>query len=232
MTSTSGVVTRPSNGKRVSWKAAVPIVDAVRQANASGITAYVIGDASHLRRSGGHTPWKPGAPYGVVTATDIMVSNPATFEKALLRLMKASGYDTTWIDFININGHQYDFDGRYQGTSGDHHLHLEALGGRTNHAGNTLIRDAVSLTKGGPMPGAKPPVVKPTPAPTVPKEEEEMRLVQTKGLDPVYLTDLKTRVHVDRARRDALLAAGVKLYVLDPKHDLKAFGPVVDEESK
>lgn len=227
MTSTSGVVTRPSNGKRVSWKAATPIVDAVHQANAAGITAYVIGDASHLRRSGGHTPWKPGAPYGVVTATDIMVTNAAAFEKALIRLMKAPGYDTTWIDFININNSQYDFNGRRQGSSGDHHLHLEALGSRTNHRGNTLIRDAIALTKGGVLPTTAPKPTTPAATPVVvPKEEEEMRLVQSKGKDAVYLTDLKTRVHVDRARRDALLAAGVKLYVLDPKHDLAAFGPV------
>lgn len=131
----SGTVTRPSTGKAVAWKLAPGLALLGRQLDKLGITWYSIGNADHLKKQGGHTPWKPGAPFGIVTAIDVMEPRYADVEARILRAMR-SDVDTSWIDFINVNGSQYDWDGRRQASSGDHHLHLEVLGNRTSFTSN------------------------------------------------------------------------------------------------
>ncbi len=222
----SGVVTRPSNGARVAWTLAPGLATLGRQLDKLGITWYSIGNADHLKRSGGHTPWKPGAPFGTVTAIDVMASPYAVVEKAILRLMKQASYDTSWIDFINTNGSQYDYDGRRQASSGDHHLHLEVLGNRTSFTSN-LFYDMFGWPAGTkPSPPPKPPVVvTPPPAPT---EEVTMKVIAEKGKPERWKTDGFVREHIKTMDDVAALEAvfGKTVEVSDPE----AFGPVVTPE--
>jgi hypothetical protein len=172
-----GTVIRPSTGKPVVWRLAPGLALLGRQLDQLGITWYSIGNADHLKRSGGHTPWKPGAPLGVVTAIDVMASPYADVERRILKLMK-SDFDTSWVDFVNTNGSQYDWDGRRQGSSGDHHLHLEVLGNRTSFTSNLFY------AMWAPTP---PPVVKPPPVVETPTERRrKTMLVQKTGENEVW----------------------------------------------
>lgn len=138
MSNYSGSVIRPSTGRAVTWTLAPVLASIGRDLDRMGITWYSIGDHAHLLRNGGHTPWKPGAPLGMVTAIDVMKS-PYSDVEARYLLVAKSRFDTSFVDFANTNYHQYDFDGSYQGPSGDGHWHLETLGSRTGGS-STMIR--------------------------------------------------------------------------------------------
>jgi hypothetical protein len=134
----SGVVTQPSTGARVAWSVVRPVQDLLDQGRAYGYTNLgTIGNASHLARSGDHTPWSAGKIRGRVYAKDTKV--PAGFEQWLVRKMRSS-YNTLWIDFVNINGHQYNNSGRLVASSSDYHLHISVRRGYEN-ARVSLFRD-------------------------------------------------------------------------------------------
>jgi hypothetical protein len=211
-------VKQPSTGRTVSWRLAPGLALLGRQLDKLNITWYSIGNSEHLKRHGGHTPWKPEAPFGVVTAIDVMASAHADVERRILKLMK-SDFDTSWIDFINVNGSQYDWDGRRQGSSGDQHLHLEVLGNRTSFTSNLFLEMWAP-----PKPASKPPAKTP---PAKPSETGEvtMRVIQKRGDDKRWKTDGFGREHIKTMEDVADLEAAFGKTV--PVNNLNAFGPEV-----
>ncbi len=222
----SGTVIRPTTGRAVRWSLAPGLAVLGRQLDALGITWYSIGDKYHLSRVGGHTPWKPSAPYGIVTAIDVMKSGYADVEKRILKLMKSAGYDTSFIDFINVNYSQYDWDGRKQGPSGDGHLHLEVLGSRTQFTSN-LFNDMFGV--------AKPTVPKTTPvsAVTITWEDDDMfKFVKLRSKPEVYLVRQDGKLqHLGPAQLEALQGANLKALPTgaDAKNKAKVTEPFVVE---
>jgi len=187
----SGTVRNPHTGKSVEWKLAPGLALLGKQLDRLKITWYSIGNADHLKKQGGHTPWKPGAPFGVVTAIDVMKSGYPAVQAAILKLMKTRTYDTTWIDFINVNYNQYDWNGVRQGSSGDGHLHLEVLGGRTYFTSNLFYdmfgwpAGAVNVTPTNKP--VTPPTITPGPTVTFDWEDDMYKTVQLRGRPEVYL---------------------------------------------
>ncbi|MGH3715302.1 MAG: hypothetical protein ACRDT4_17840 [Micromonosporaceae bacterium] len=118
----------PPGGTKVSWAVAQPIQDLIVQGKKLGWGHLgEIGDFGHLKKHGDHTPWSQHKAAGVVYAKD--TSEPPWVEKELLKLCRREDYDTTWIDFFNINGRQFDFAGRLLGGSDDSHLHISVRKG-------------------------------------------------------------------------------------------------------
>lgn len=215
----SGSVVNPAIGKTVKWTLAPGLVHLGMQLDALGVTWYSIGNADHLKGKGGHTPWKPGAPAGMVTAIDVMKTPDADVEKAILKLMKTVSYDTSWIDFINTNGHQYDWDGRYQGTSGDMHLHLETLGNRTVFTSN-LFYDMFGWPSGK----------KPTPAPatpTVTTKEDDMVLVKLSSRGDIWKSEGNVLWHLSPEQYAAAKSAGVAVKTVASEEELSFYGSEV-----
>lgn len=147
MVALHGSATRPADsdshwppvGTVVQWFAVQPVVDLATQALAAGwpILGTIGEKFTHLTKHGDHTPWSAGKKRGYVYAIDLAPS--AAFEAYLVALCR-SDFDTTWIDFWNMNGSQYDHAGNRLADSGDHHLHLSvALGAETKHV--TVITD-------------------------------------------------------------------------------------------
>lgn len=129
----------PPVGTVVEWFAVQPVVDLATQALAAGwpILGTIGEKLTHLTKHGDHTPWSYGKKRSYVYAIDL--APPAAFEKYLVALCKST-VDTTWIDFWNMNGSQYDHGGNRVADSGDEHLHLSvALGAETKHV--TVITD-------------------------------------------------------------------------------------------
>ena len=154
-----GVVIRPSTGARVSWTPIEPVADEYDAANALASKGFsclgVIGNASHLLGSGGHTPWCTegyagrSCKAGKVYAIDLEVPDMTGFERWFVPRMRANAYK--WVYYFNINGHQYtrvdSFRGRY--SSADFHLHLSGLAGHESD-NSTILRDwQLQRTSGG-----------------------------------------------------------------------------------
>lgn len=230
----SGGATRPAGsdwyppvpGTRVSWTAVTPVVDAATQAVKDGVTAYVIGNIDHLRKHGDHTPWSAGKVRGRVYATDVMIESAEPARTRLLAYLK-SDTDTRWIDFLNFGGLQYDYAGRVLAPSGDYHLHLSVRAGYENAKGTSAAELVHYVITGQRFSKPAPAPVVTQPA-TTQEDDDDMKLVKVKGLDPVYKTDGFVRVHVTPAEYKALVAAGFKLTELPAGTDLNAFGPVLD----
>lgn len=132
----------PPVGTVVEWFAVQPVVDLATQALAAGwpILGTIGEKLTHLTKHGDHTPWSAGKKHGYVYAIDL--APPAAFEAWLVALCKSTA-DTSWIDFWNMNGSQYDHGGNWVTGSGDHHLHLSVAGGaETRHV--TVITDYVT----------------------------------------------------------------------------------------
>jgi hypothetical protein len=145
-----GVYSRgPKAGTTVKYRLAQPIVDLAEQAKELGWRILgIIGDTSHLRKDGDHTPWPRGKKQGIVYAIDL--DDPAGFEQWYVATAR-SDYDTTWIDFVNVNGSQYDNAGTRVAGSGDHHLHVSvAAGHEDTHV--TLLTDYAAAKAGKPVP--------------------------------------------------------------------------------
>jgi hypothetical protein len=218
----SGTAYNPHNGQNVKWTLASVLAACGKDLDKIGITWYSIGNSSHLQGQGGHTPWKPGAPYGTVTAIDIMKSPYDDVEKRVLDVLK-SNFDTTWIDFVNTNYEQYDYDGDWQADSGDGHWHLETLPKKTG--GSTILIQKVWPEKFTTTP----------PQPTTPKGGvmPGYTLVQVRGHDAVFKAENGTLQHVSRAQRDVLQkelksnGARSDVFVMDTEEQLAAFGTVV-----
>lgn len=150
-----GSVTRPEGsddyppavGTVVEYGYSQPIVDLFNQCKKYGITCLGrLGDIPHLRKHGGHTPYRAGSRRGIIWAGDWDM--PDDFETWLVATCK-SNYDTSWIRFYNINGRQYDHGGNLLGSSGDHHWHCEVHDGFENKS-VTLVDDYMK-SKDGPM---------------------------------------------------------------------------------
>lgn len=120
----------PPVGTLVNWTVVQPIQNLYDQAKGFGwVIAGVIGNQMHLQKHGDHTPWSAGKKRGRVYAIDIHA--PVGFEPWLVAMCK-SEYNTTWIDFFNINNKQFDNAGNYLGYSGDTHLHVSVANGQEN----------------------------------------------------------------------------------------------------
>lgn len=144
------VVIRPSTGARVSWTPIEPVADeydAAKELAAKGYSCLgVIGNASHLRGSGGHTPWCTEGYQGIackagrIYAIDLHAPDMADLEIWLIPRLRQGYY--RWVFYLNINGRQWTrvngFAKAY--TSGDQHLHLSGLAG--HEADNSsILRD-------------------------------------------------------------------------------------------
>jgi hypothetical protein len=191
----------------VRWVLAPVLVELGKQLDKLGITWYSIGDGNHLKKAGGHTPWKSGTDGHTVTAIDVMKSGYAAVDAALLRVMR-SNTDTTWIDFTNSNYIQRDWNGRVQGPSGDGHLHLEVLASKVGVAAPPLFYEMFGYPVGVvKVPPAKAPVLTPpapptAPTPTVPFWEADMiKIVKLRSADAVYVQRPDGKLqHVSKAQ--------------------------------
>lgn len=113
----------PPPGTVVPWVLSQPVQDMLRMGRVLGWTNLgTIGNLDHLRKHGDHTPWSGGKVRGILYAKD--TDHPSWFRDALLTLMRRPDYDTTWIDFVNIDNMQFGFAGNYLGYSPDGHLHV------------------------------------------------------------------------------------------------------------
>lgn len=154
-----GSVRRPSSGVTVRWTPIEAVADEYDAARALSSRGYrvlgVIGNASHLRGSGGHTPWCSegfngrACRFGKVYAIDLEAPNMAGLERWLVPRLRNGAY--TWVYYLNINGHQYtrkdSFRGRY--SSADQHLHLSGLAGHESD-NSSIVRDWENFrTSGG-----------------------------------------------------------------------------------
>jgi hypothetical protein len=198
MVARSGIATRPAEalsdyragywpppGTKVAWVLAPILIRLAESAESLGWTVYSIGDKeNHLVKHGDHTPWSdpgaPGAPKkrGVVYAIDVMVPSvtvPA-FTKWLISYCK-SNVDTSWIDFFNIGGSQYNFAGSRLGSSTDQHLHLSVQLGKENAI--SALFSAWRL------------FVDPPPPPPIRKGIPDMKLIKITGdkTGAIYRTD-------------------------------------------
>jgi hypothetical protein len=121
----------------VPWRAAAPIIAITDLCFAAGIQVYVLGDDYHLRGCQDHVPWAEDGTgpklLGRVYACDVMYQeSPYTALKAWVLNTLRSDIDTTWIDYVNIAGRQYGFDGTDRGTSPDQHWHTSVKRGYEN----------------------------------------------------------------------------------------------------
>jgi hypothetical protein len=118
----------PRPGTVVAWRLAQPIIDLAQQAEALGWPILgIVGNTEHLRKHGDHTPWSRGKTPGVIYAID--VHPPAGFEAYYVAQCRRADYDTRWIDFININGRQFNAAGVKVANSSDEHLHISVAKG-------------------------------------------------------------------------------------------------------
>lgn len=224
----SGTVIRPSTGRSVFWTLAPVLAGLGRQLDELGITWYSIGNADHLDNipPGGHTPWKPGAPAGMVTAIDVMKAPYADVERRILKFLRDPTYPTTFIDFINVNYTQYDFDGREQGDSGDGHLHLEGLGNKVG-ATSTLFRDMWAPAKPSPVPH---------PATTT-KGEPMFALVKLRNDARVFKAENSVLQHLTAKQYQSaqvfLKATGQRVdeFVVADEEELATYGTVVEKQN-
>lgn len=141
MVARSGTATRPSGsdsyppvaGTKVPWVLAPILIRLAETAESLGWTVYSIGNADHLKKHGDHTPWSAGKQRGIVYAIDVMIPDAVVpkFTAWLLKYCK-SDVDTTWIDFFNLGGSQYNYAGKRVASSSDHHLHLSVQSGKEN----------------------------------------------------------------------------------------------------
>lgn len=154
-----GSVIRPSNGATVRWtpiEAVADEYDAVQALSSRGYRCLgVIGNASHLRGSGGHTPWCSegyagrACKFGKVYAIDIEAPNMSGLETWLIPRLRNGAYK--WVYYLNINGHQYTRKDAFRGTysSSDQHLHLSGLAGHESD-NSSVVRDWENFrTNGG-----------------------------------------------------------------------------------
>lgn len=145
-----GAVVRPSTGKPVRWTPIEPVADehdAAQDLAGHGYSCLgVIGDASHLKGSGGHTPWCDEGYAGVacqpgkVYAIDLHAPDMPGLETWLVDQLRVGRY--RWVFYLNINGRQHTrVDGWAKSyPSTDEHLHLSGLAGHENDS-SSILRD-------------------------------------------------------------------------------------------
>lgn len=169
-----GTYTRPSGsdgypppaGTKVLWVCSQPIQDLLDQGKRLGwANKGTIGNASHLQKHGDHTGHSAGKLGGILYAKDTWCSQASL--NALLQLCRDPSYDTSWIDFFNALGGQYNYAGVRRTNSSDQHLHISVKRGQETRR-VTLFTDMAAVMAGTfrtpefTMPTA----AKPTSAPT------------------------------------------------------------------
>lgn len=118
----------PKPGTAVQWVAAQPVQDMLEQGKRlKWKNLGTIGNVAHLQKHGDHTGHSYGKVRGVVYAKDTEL--PPGGKEALLSLCRKANYDTSWIDFFNVGGRQYNYAGKDVGPSGDQHLHISVRRG-------------------------------------------------------------------------------------------------------
>lgn len=118
----------PKIGARVDWVLSQPVQDMLEQGKRlKWANAGTIGNTAHLQKHGDHTGHSAGKYLGIVYAKDTEL--PTGGKEALLRLCKLPAYDTTWIDFFNVDGSQYNYAGVRVRSSSDQHLHVSVKRG-------------------------------------------------------------------------------------------------------
>lgn len=118
----------PKPGTRVDWVLSQPVQDMLEQGKRlRWANAGTIGNGSHLQKHGDHTAHSAGKLRGIVYAKDTAL--PKGGKDALLWLCKQPNYDTTWIDFFNVDDWQYNYAGVKVGPSSDTHLHVSVRRG-------------------------------------------------------------------------------------------------------
>lgn len=184
----------PPVGTHVNWTLVNGIFDLATQVDSYGqhgwIVVGTIGNTDHLKLHGDHTPWSNISGVqkvrGKVYAIDFKSTDPtehARFRDWLINTCQ-SNYDTTWIDFFNILGAQYDFAGNRVASSTDQHCHISVNKGfETRHV--SLFNDYVHAVH---------PVI-PPPPPLV-KRDREMRVIKSADSNAVWISNGISRVHV------------------------------------
>lgn len=144
-------VVSPSTGRTVAWTLTKPVADLAGQCEMHGFyIAGTIGNPDHLDGHGDHTPWSAGKLPGWIYALDARL--PADFERWIVDTCKRDDYETSWIDFFNINGSQYNNAGRRVADSDDKdHLHISVNKG-FEHTSVTLFDDYAQWKAEGDMP--------------------------------------------------------------------------------
>lgn len=147
----------PIAGTTVRFVLSQPVQDMLDQGKRLGWTNKgTIGNKPHLKLHGDHTGHSAGKLRGIVYAKDTEL--PAGGRGALLYLCRLPDYDTSYIDFFNVDGRQYNYAGQDVGSSGDQHLHVSIKRGSELRR-ITLFDDMNAVMKGTfrkpvvPMPG-------------------------------------------------------------------------------
>lgn len=198
----AGTVVRPTGsdrfwppiGTHVDWSLTTPIFDIATQVDTYALNGWLvvgtIGNNDHLKLHGDHTPWSviDGVQKvrGKVYAVDFKSVNAAEFVRFrdwLIATCKTD-YDTTWIDFFNILGSQYDFAGNRVATSTDQHCHISVNKGYESKQVN-LFNDYLLAVH---------PAI-PTPKP-IPQKGNAMRVLKLSGNTSVWFYDSAGLIHI------------------------------------
>lgn len=180
----------PPRGEQVMAVLSQPIQDLMEQGKKLGwANLGTVGNTEHLMKHGDHTPWSAGKARGILYAKDTDVPDWAVDR---LIAMCRSNYDTSWIDFFNVRGRQYDHTGTDVGSSGDHHLHISIDVGAERRS-VTLFRDLAA--------GKATVPTTPTPATQIPTPLADIGkqtpfVIKQIGTAEVWLTDGFNRRHV------------------------------------
>lgn len=152
-----GTITRPAGsdgyppppGTVVPWVLSQPTQDNLKQKYLLGWEHLGdLGNIEHLKLHGDHTPWSASKLRGIVYADD--TKDPGWLEEQLASLCGIDSYDTSWIDFYNINYRQYDYTGRVITSSYDSHLHI-SVKLNSELVSHTLLLDADRRYRGLPL---------------------------------------------------------------------------------
>lgn len=136
----------PPAGTKVLWVCSQPIQDLLDQGKQLGwANKGTIGNTTHLRGHGDHTGHSAGKLGGILYAKDTWCSQASL--NALLQLCRDPGYDTSWIDFFNALGSQYNYAGKRVGSSSDQHLHVSVKRGQELRR-VTLFADMAAVMAG------------------------------------------------------------------------------------
>jgi len=113
----------PDVGVSVGWVLAQPVQDLLDQGRAlKWRNLGTIGNLAHLQKHGDHTAHSAGKVRGIVYAKDTEL--PGGGADAVLWLCRQRDYDTSYIDFFNVDGAQYNYAGVKKRSSSDQHLHV------------------------------------------------------------------------------------------------------------
>lgn len=181
----------PPAGTKVLWVCSQPIQDLLDQGKKlAWANKGTIGNVTHLRGHGDHTGHSAGKLGGILYAKDTWCSQASL--NALIELCRMPDYDTSWIDFFNALGSQYNYAGKRVASSSDQHLHVSVKRGHELRR-VTLFTDMAAVMAGT-YGAAKTP-----PMPAIFGRLgfiDDAVLVQVKGDPKVWLTGRGKKAHV------------------------------------